>query len=325
MIVPQYWAEGRARHKEPGRQITMKRFGWSDTSQEEAQAMADARTQQALDLLLAGDNQERREPKVAYNGADGVPIREEIISRHDDTVITRNLYGALCLNTPGVLFVDIDHDLTPRFTFNFYPTLILLAGATSYGVHHRSIGSFFIGFAALSLIINIILNLMNSSWSRRGPKPSVQALQRVESFSKSHPHWHLRVYQTPAGLRVLAMHDVFSPSSPQATECFQKLRADPIYVRMCQHQNCFRARVSPKPWRIGISQHIRPRPGVWPVKPIHLPSRQKWIRAYESKATAYASCKFLQAFGTTSAHPKAEYVRALHDTLSRAYTKLPLA
>ena len=33
---------------------------------------------------------ERREPKVAYNGALGVPIREEVLSRHNNAVITRN-------------------------------------------------------------------------------------------------------------------------------------------------------------------------------------------------------------------------------------------
>ncbi len=41
MIVPQYWAEGRVRQKTPERQVTVRRFGWSDGSQQEAQAMAD--------------------------------------------------------------------------------------------------------------------------------------------------------------------------------------------------------------------------------------------------------------------------------------------
>ncbi|MEQ1893799.1 MAG: hypothetical protein ABL998_14750, partial [Planctomycetota bacterium] len=34
--------------------------------------------------------------------AEGVPIREEIVSEHDAAVITRNGYGARCLNTPNV-------------------------------------------------------------------------------------------------------------------------------------------------------------------------------------------------------------------------------
>lgn len=47
---------------------------------------------------------------MAYNGAQGVPIREEVLERHGDTVITRNGYGAKCLNTPDVLFADVDFD-----------------------------------------------------------------------------------------------------------------------------------------------------------------------------------------------------------------------
>src|SRR5688500_8191871 len=102
MIVPQYWAEGRVQHRAKGRQVTMRRFGWADTSQADAQAHADTRAQEALDRFLSGESLERREPKIPYNGADGVPIREEIVSRHGEAIITRNSYGARCLNTPNV-------------------------------------------------------------------------------------------------------------------------------------------------------------------------------------------------------------------------------
>jgi len=94
MIVPQFWAEGRVRGRHDGRQVTVRRFGWSDTSQADAQANADDRAAEALRRVLAGERLDRREPKVPYNGADGLPIREEIVARHGDTIITRNSYGA---------------------------------------------------------------------------------------------------------------------------------------------------------------------------------------------------------------------------------------
>lgn len=31
MIVPGFWAEGRVQHKVPGRQVTVRRFGWPNT------------------------------------------------------------------------------------------------------------------------------------------------------------------------------------------------------------------------------------------------------------------------------------------------------
>lgn len=54
----------------------------------------------------------RRELRSNY-GTHGVPIREQIVERHDDMIITRNSYGALCLNTPDVLFADMDFEERP--------------------------------------------------------------------------------------------------------------------------------------------------------------------------------------------------------------------
>ena len=82
MIVPAHWAEARTHHHAGNRQITIRRFGWSDVSEEDAQAMAEARARDALQQVVAGQPLIRREPKVPYNGAVGVPIREEIVGRY---------------------------------------------------------------------------------------------------------------------------------------------------------------------------------------------------------------------------------------------------
>ena len=108
MLVPKFWAEARVQHRAGRKQVTVRRYGWSDASQQEAQANADARAKEALARILAGEKLHRRDHKIPYNGAEGLPIREEILSTHGDAVITRNSYGAHCLNTPSVLFADID-------------------------------------------------------------------------------------------------------------------------------------------------------------------------------------------------------------------------
>ena len=43
MLIPQYWAEARVQHRSPNRgtQVTLRRFGWSELSQADAQQMAD--------------------------------------------------------------------------------------------------------------------------------------------------------------------------------------------------------------------------------------------------------------------------------------------
>lgn len=325
MIVPEFWAEGRVQHKVPGRQVTVRRFGWSDTSAEEAQAMADARAEEALQLILAGGKLKRREPKVPYKGADGTPIREEILSKHGDIVITRNIYGARCLNTPDVLFVDVDYlEETPLWFF-----ILCIISAFGYVVWHAvSTGSF--GWLAAGFFIATLVGfwlallLFMTCLKLRGG-PSAVALRRIRGFAARHPDWNLRLYQTPAGFRLLAMHSPFAPNSPEVATSFKELGTDPVYVRMCQRQNCFRARLGPKPWRMGMKQKIKPRPGVWPVRPEHLPQRQEWIDLYETKAQAFASCRFIQTFGKGGTHPAAERVRELHDEFSRTNSGLPLA
>lgn len=81
MIVPQYWGEARQQHRAAGKQITVRRFGWSDASQAEGQAHAEHRAAEAMTRLLAGSKEDRLERKMPYNGAEGMPIREEIVSR----------------------------------------------------------------------------------------------------------------------------------------------------------------------------------------------------------------------------------------------------
>lgn len=325
MIVPQFWAEGRVQHKEPGRQVTVKRFGWSDTSEEEARSMAEARAQDALERILCGDKLLRREPKVSYNGAEGVPIREEILSRQGDTVITRNIYGAHCLNTPDVLFVDVDHPDGAPLRLRLIVGTCFLVPCIWHAISEGHLRTFFGGLIVSILGGFILSGLIFRAYVWLAGGPARLALRRVAKFATAHPNWHLRLYQTPAGYRLLVMHSTFDPDSSVVADCFKRLGADPVYVRMCQRQKCFRARVSPKPWRMGITQKIKPRPGVWPVNPERLPQRREWIDVYETKARGFASCRFIQTFGNGGTHPTAERVCQLHDELSRAHSGLPLA
>ena len=140
MIVPQFWAESRLQHREKGRQVTLRRFGWSDTSQADAQSNADVRVRAALDRVLAGAKLPRIEPKIPYNGADGVPIREEIVARHGETIVTRNAHGARCLNTPNVLFSDIDFPdgPPPRLTLAVFAVLALVVGVVAWQINSRA-------------------------------------------------------------------------------------------------------------------------------------------------------------------------------------------
>lgn len=324
MIVPQYWAESRRQHRAAGRQITVRRFGWSDTSEQDAQANADARADEALSHALAGENVRPREPKLPYNGAEGVPIREEIVSLHGETIITRNAYGARCLNTPNVLFADVDFPQALPLSFTLGLLAVMLALALAAGTAYSS------GLGiALAVVSGLFVFWMTKKGFavmqrlRGGPAHAVE--KQIEHFIQTHPGWGVRCYRTPAGLRLLATHQTFDPADPQVGEFFRAVGADPVYQAMCQNQQCFRARVSAKPWRIGISAHMKPRPGVWPIALAHQAARDAWVRQYEAVAEGFAACAFGGSLGNPNIHPAVRAVMDLHDELCRATRSLPLA
>lgn len=328
MIIPKYWTEARLQHRERNRQVTVCRFGWSDVSLEEAQAHADVRVRAALVRVLAGEALPRRERRVAYNGSEGVPIREEIVERDGETVITRNGYGALCLNTPDVFFADIDFDSKPGGRAILIVSVLLgllVFTASRLGLDQPLGRSIAIAFAAM-LILGYATTgfLLRLRWALGGGHEDL-AIRRIRAFLESRPDWRLRLYRTPAGLRLLALHRVFDPREAEVKAAFEALRVDPIYARMCFNQNCFRARVSPKPWRLGLQRLRSPYAAAWRPEHAELPARLAWIEHYDRASASHASCRYVDTLGAGRIDAAAERVQRLHDAMCRAERDLPLA
>lgn len=318
MIIPDHWAEARKQHRSTGRQITVRRFGWSMHSADDALAMAERRAEEAMARLVAGETLRRREPKVPYNGADGLPIREEVLGRHGNEVITRNAYGARCLNAPNALFADVDFE-SPSGLKPILATLALLAlVSVLFGSH---LGGWRLGLglliASVLLSAPISTTLQKLGLALQGGSEAL-ARRRLTTFLATHTDWNVRVYRTPGGLRLLATHRPYDPGEPEVSEFFRSVAVDPLYARMCLNQNCFRARLTAKPWRIGIESNMRPRPGVWPVALESLPLRTSWVSEYERRALSFASCRFVESLGSGVVHPRVQPVITLHDCESRS-------
>jgi hypothetical protein len=102
-----------------------------------------------------------REPKVPYNGAVGVPIREEILARYGAAVITRNSHGARCLNTPDILFADVDA------TAGMPPWIMAAAGLVSmtYGGYVRwrgeSMGAAVLTWVLCAMAVAIAVHILH--------------------------------------------------------------------------------------------------------------------------------------------------------------------
>jgi hypothetical protein len=325
MIIPSYWAEAKLKTKQNGRDIAVHRFGWSELDQDDALRNAEIRVQAALSAIENGEKLAWREYKVPYNGADGVPIREEVIKRYDDCVLTRNSYGAVCLNVEDVVFADLDFDDdTGGIVLKIFCAIFIF-------ISIFFVANFFLNtmasllvavFSALALWLPLA-NLMFFIWQKISGNPEQRARRRVDEFVKKHPDWLLRLYRTPAGFRVLVMHRKFHAHDSEVKNLFQSLHTDPVYARMCERQVCFRARVSPKPWRIGMSKHIGP--GVWPVKVDYLSRRMAWVSEYDFMAQRYAACKFVAELGNGRSDSAIDAVRRLHDEWCRAESSNPIA
>jgi len=331
MLVPRFWAEHRIQLREGrGPQTTIRRWGWSGSSQTEAEQHARQRAEAVAAEVQAGKKlslAERRERKVAYNGADGVPIREEVLRDHPDldAVVTRNQYGAHCLNVRDVLFADVD--LEPGAAQGDADGVVgclgFLLAAAGAGVVTQ--GWWWPGLLLFAVALGLYL------WRRLRRRRQRQRLaspewisRRADQWCAEHPSWSLHLYRTPAGYRLLATHAVFDPGGEDTAAFFQFFAVDPRFARMCRAQRCFRARLTGKPWRMGVKGRMGW--GAWPpTTDKAMARREEWITRYEMAAAGFSACRFIAQVGAAVEHPRATAIRHLHDESCRARTDLPLA
>lgn len=259
---------------------------WSSKSVAEAQALANQAAQQLAERFQRGDF-----PAKHQGYYPNRPFREQVLREVWNlagalvALVTRNSYGCLVLNTTHVMFIDVD---LPE--------------------PERTRGLF--------------------SWLFAKPEPPPPAnlpdavLAKAEAWTRNHLEWGWRIYRTRAGVRLLATHALFEPDIVATDGVFDALGADPLYRQLCLTQKCFRARLTPKPWRCGVYR----RAERWPWLNTKAETRfKKWEALYESKSREWATCESIRTLGSSEVHPDVQLVLALHDEATRANSKLQLA
>jgi len=257
---------------------------WSSNSADEAQSLAVQAAQQLAERLARGDF-----PPKHGGYYPNRPFREPVLREIKDdagetaAVVTRNSYGCLVLNTARVMFVDVD-----------------LPEPKPAGLFKKLFGK-----------------------SDAAPVVTQDsAIAKVENWTRNNPGWGWRIYRTRAGLRLLATHALFDPEAAASDGVFDALGADPLYRQLCKAQKCYRARLTPKPWRCGV----RSKPERWPFLDARAEKHfQKWDAQYQSFAAGWATCELVKKAGNDEVHPVVRPILAVHDQMTRVESKLKLA
>jgi hypothetical protein len=162
---------------------------------------------------------------------------------------------------------------------------------------------------------NGILDLLKGHTGAGWKKPKI--LEMIEQLASRLPELSFMIYETSNGYRVLVTGRTFEPKAPETATIFRRFNADPLYARLCIKQECFRARLTPKPYRIKCKRHhvVYPRTQEEDV------DLKSWIETYSELARNYASCKFIRVIGSSHGDPIIQY----HDELTRAHEHLELA
>ncbi len=91
---------------------------------------------------------------------------------------------------------------------------------------------------------------------------------------------------------------------------------------MTRTQECFRARLTPKPWRCGS---VNP-PNQYPWADSRAEqSYRDWERRYEKAAGKYRVCDLVETCGTAAHHDEIAAVLALHDEVACDHANKELA
>ena len=278
MRIPPYWAnESHSGVDRQGNPCDYRAWGWSFASLAAAAEEAKARAKRIFDALTS----DKTPDSYAYQEH---PSREEIVDsvgpQGDETlIITRNRYGALVLNCSSVCFVDIDFPEVK--STGFLDALCLLFSARRRQERARAVRQ--------------------------------TTVEQVRSWAQCHPARSFRMYQTAAGLRLLFVDRQYDPASQEVADLFRELGSDPLYAKLTLRQQCFRARLTPKPWRCGCKTPPNRYP--WEAPDAERVYRA-WQEDYERKSQGYGICRLLETLGNCSPDETIDGIVRLHDEYS---------
>jgi hypothetical protein len=273
-----YWAPAEAKFQNSSQPWPLRAYGGSDVSLEDAKQRAREVAERAAAAI------EQRRPLDSYGYER--PLREEIVEEMHSggevtAVITRNAFGSLVLNTGRVLFADVDFP---------FPT----------------------GEIDLGKVLTRLWNRLTGKPAAAGARDD-EYLERFQRVLQERPGMGARVYRTFCGFRLLVTSGEFDPASSATNQLLAALGSDPLYIRLCQAQECFRARLSAKHWRCGVRRPPLRYP--WASDAEEARYRQ-WEQEYHRHANQFATCALVASLGAPPIHAAVLPIVETHDRLA---------
>lgn len=354
MNIPNHWSSHTLIFDYNNKPRQVFRFGWSDISQSDAKNHAIQRCEQARLRIVAGEKYVSRfDGKGKYLDNSGLPIREQIVQRYDDlhAVTTINSYGATCLNVENVLILDLDnadieyryrdqlrlpglHEPSQTWVLIFSVCGIISMLAMLYVTLFTHNAWLIMGLFASMLLFSFLANRASQlndkkrqEWVEKQGGHLGMLDKTLQPFLTANPEANFNLYQTPQGFRLIALHDNFTANDRFTQTCFDSLPVDSTYQRLCKVQQCFRARTTGKPWRMGIIERFAGYQDFWrdDIPDKFQPANQTWLDNYRHIASRYSACHFVKQLGNAPTPAQIANFVNLHDTLCKAKQNLPLA
>ncbi len=287
MKIPPFWAketyEATDKH---GQKCQFVASGWSFNSINEARKDALDRAKRIFDMITTG----KRPGEYDYLDR---PIKEEILkvigeSDSPIAIITRNRYGAKVLNCASALFVDVDFP-RPRGR-GFFDAIALMFSAKKREARQQEVIE--------------------------------EQHRKIEGWADRNPERSFRLYRTKEGFRLLFTDRLYDPTSDETTAILNELESDPLYIKLTQKQECFRARLTSKPWRCGCERPPFTYPWEDQQDEAHF---REWENEYNKLDAGYKICDLVNTYGNPAGIDAIMTVTSIHDQECRVDSKAQLA
>lgn len=294
MRVAKYWARRSCTADDPdGYPITSTVLRGSDISLADAEEQARAACDQLCQNIRAGELPDWYEYERQSRPE---PIEREWFDQQGRRIaaITTNRFGLPVLNTSDLVIVDVDVHTQEDPVYEFRQPQV--------------------GF-------------LSRLFGRAKPGAFEPVVESEDEFTDLLRDWaaeselsSARVYRTAKGLRYILCAPQLSPDSDAAQSLMVRLRADPLYANLCLQQESYRARLAPKPWRIGcrtVRRQSIEDDGSYREHPDFL--------RYLQESERYAVCELIEEIGPPATDVQLAELLRVHDESCKVGSGLPLA